>query len=81
MISITNIIPWRNLVFVLQVTEDSLSKASEMQDHLTEAYEGHQELVKKLQTSEEEKKKMKYEVQCLQLKVNEREERGSSLME
>ena len=66
-------------VIVLQVTEDSLSKSSEMQGRLTEAYEGHQELAKKLQASEEEKKKMKYEVQCLQMKVNERmigEQRG-----
>ena len=52
------------------MTESSLSKSAEMQDRLTEAHERHQEVVKKLQTSEEAKRKMKYELQQLQMQVH-----------
>ena len=51
------------------MTEDSLSKSAEMQDRLTDAHEQHQELVKKLQSAEEAKRKMKYELQQVQMKV------------
>lgn len=40
-----------------------------MQDRLTEAHERHQEVVKNLQASEEAKRKMKYELQQLQMQV------------
>ena len=43
-----------------------------MEDRLTEAHEQHQELLKKLQTAEEVKKKMKYDLQQVQMKVNAR---------
>ena len=52
------------------MTESSLSKSAEMQDRMTEAHERHQEVVKKLQTSEEAKRKMKYELQQLQMQVH-----------
>ena len=58
------------------MTEDSLSKSAEMQDRLTEAHEQHQELVKKLQSAEEAKRKMTYELQQVQMKVREREREG-----
>ena len=51
------------------MTEDSLSKSAEMQDRLTEAHEQHQKLVKKVQSAEESKRKMKYELQQVQMKV------------
>ena len=51
------------------MTEDSLSKSAELQDRLTEAHEQHQELIKKLQSAEEAKRKMKYELQQVQMKV------------
>ena len=54
----------------MQVTEESLSKSAEMQHRFTEAHEHHQEVVQKLQMSEEAKRKMKYELQQLQKQVN-----------
>lgn len=51
------------------MTQDSLSKSAELQDRLTEAHERHQEVIKKLQTSEEAKRKMKYELQQVQTQV------------